>query len=81
MTDMTESRAKYFRHLSHAGRLHVIGHLEHGPIGRRCMWVLVFKNPLLRAQMLRGGESSGVAMFTFSMGRFAADGETTECAE
>eukprot|EP00854_Cymbomonas_tetramitiformis_P022862 gene22862-biopygen23645 len=81
MTDMTESRAKYFRHLSHAGRLHVIDHLEHGPIGRRFMWALVFKNPLLRAKLLRGGELSGVAMFTFSMDRFAADGETPECAE
>jgi len=81
MTDMTESMAQYFRHLSHAGRLHVISHLEHGPIGRRCMWVLVFKNPLLRARLLRGGELSGVAMFTTSMGRFAVDGETTECAE
>ncbi|KAK3281301.1 hypothetical protein CYMTET_10903 [Cymbomonas tetramitiformis] len=81
MTDMTESRAQYFRKLCHAGRLHVIGHLEHGPIGRRCMWVMVFRNPLTRARMLRGGEASGVGMFTFSMGKFAMDGVTTEDAE
>ncbi|KAK3256026.1 hypothetical protein CYMTET_34826 [Cymbomonas tetramitiformis] len=81
MTDMTESRAQYFRKLCHAGRLHVIGHLEHGPIGRRCMWVMVFRNPLTRARMLRGGESTGVGMFTFSMGKFALDGVTTEDAE
>eukprot|EP00854_Cymbomonas_tetramitiformis_P002099 gene2099-biopygen2000 len=56
MTDMTGSRARYFRKLCHARRLHVVGHLEQGPIGRRCMWVLVFKNPLLRARMLHGGE-------------------------
>ncbi|KAK3253434.1 Methyl-CpG-binding domain-containing protein 9 [Cymbomonas tetramitiformis] len=78
MTDMTESRARYFRELCHAGRLHVLGHLEHGPIGRRCMWVLVFKNPLLRARMLRTGELSGVGMFIFSVGKFAPDGITSE---
>ena len=59
----------------------MVGHLEHGPIGRRCMWVLVFRNPLLRASMLRTGEQEGVGMFTFSMGKFALDGTTTEGAE
>ncbi|KAK3258951.1 hypothetical protein CYMTET_32028 [Cymbomonas tetramitiformis] len=33
MTDMAEHRAAYFRKLARAGRLHAIGHLEHGPIG------------------------------------------------
>ncbi|KAK3275799.1 hypothetical protein CYMTET_16086 [Cymbomonas tetramitiformis] len=37
---------------------------------KKCMWMLIFKNPLLRAKMLRGGERIGVAMFTTSMGRF-----------
>ncbi|KAK3273273.1 hypothetical protein CYMTET_18479 [Cymbomonas tetramitiformis] len=73
LTDMTESRAAYFRRLSQSGRLHVIGHLEHGPIGRRCMWILVFKNPLVRARMLQGGEGEGIGMFTFSLGKFMAD--------
>ncbi|KAK3274212.1 hypothetical protein CYMTET_17589 [Cymbomonas tetramitiformis] len=81
LTDMTESRATYFRRLSQSGRLHVIGHLEHGPIGRRCMWVLVFKNPLVRARMLQGGEGEGIGMFTFSLGKFMADGDTTQYAE
>ncbi|KAK3277117.1 hypothetical protein CYMTET_14855 [Cymbomonas tetramitiformis] len=81
LTDMTESRAAYFRRLSQTGRLHVIGHLEHGPIGRRCMWVLVFKNPLIRARMLQGGEGEGIGMFTFSLGKFMADGDTTQYAE
>ncbi|KAK3236998.1 hypothetical protein CYMTET_52896 [Cymbomonas tetramitiformis] len=81
LTDMTESRAAYFRRLSQTGRLHVIGHLEHGPIGRRCMWVLVFKNPLVRARMLQGGEGEGIGMFTFSLGKFMADGDTTQYAE
>jgi len=81
LTDMTESRARYFRKLSLEGRLHVIGHLEHGPIGRRCIWVLVFKNPLVRAKMLQEGERQGVGMFTFSLGKFAAGGENTEYTE
>ncbi|KAK3249588.1 hypothetical protein CYMTET_40991 [Cymbomonas tetramitiformis] len=81
LTDMTESRAAYFRRLSQSGRLHVIGHLEHGPIGRRCMWVLVFKNPLVRAKMLQGKEGEGIGMFTFSLGKFMADGDTTQYAE
>ncbi|KAK3284418.1 hypothetical protein CYMTET_7919 [Cymbomonas tetramitiformis] len=78
LTDMTESRAACFRRLSQSGRLHVIGHLEHGPIGRRCMWVLVFKNPLVRAKMLQGGEGEGIGMFTLSLGKFMADGDTTQ---
>eukprot|EP00854_Cymbomonas_tetramitiformis_P025696 gene25696-biopygen26599 len=78
---VTESRAAYFRKLSRAGRLHVIGHLEHGPIGRRCMWVLVFRNPLVRAKMLSGGEAAGIGMFTFSLGKFASGSIYTDCAE
>ncbi|KAK3287728.1 hypothetical protein CYMTET_4780 [Cymbomonas tetramitiformis] len=80
MTDLTESRAQYFRKLCYAGRLRVIENVERGPIGRRYMWVLIFKKPLRRAKMLCGGEASGVEMFTFSMGRFAAYGTTTEGA-
>ncbi|KAK3233676.1 hypothetical protein CYMTET_56033 [Cymbomonas tetramitiformis] len=33
------------------------------------------------ARMLRGGEATVVGMFTFSMGKFALDGATTEDAE
>ncbi|KAK3240018.1 hypothetical protein CYMTET_50097 [Cymbomonas tetramitiformis] len=47
----------------------------------RCMWVLVFKNPLIRARMLQGGEGEGIGMFTFSLGKFMADGDTTQYAE
>ncbi|KAK3276334.1 hypothetical protein CYMTET_15582 [Cymbomonas tetramitiformis] len=46
-----------------------------------CMWVLVFKSPLVRARMLQGGEDDGIGMFTFSLGRFVADGDTTQYAE
>ena len=42
------------------------------------MWVLLFKNPLLRARMLRAGEQSGTGMFTFSMGKFAPDGTSED---
>ena len=46
-----------------------------------CMWVLVFKNPLVRAKMLGGGEAAGVGMFTFSLGKFAAGSIYTDYAE
>ncbi|KAK3251721.1 hypothetical protein CYMTET_38946 [Cymbomonas tetramitiformis] len=42
---------------------------------------LVFRNPLTRARMSRGGEATGVGMFTFSMGRLALNGVTTDDAE
>ena len=45
------------------------------------MWVLVFKNPLIRAKMLGDGEVAGVGMFTFSLGKFADGSIYTEYSE
>ncbi|KAK3268499.1 hypothetical protein CYMTET_23002 [Cymbomonas tetramitiformis] len=42
---------------------------------------LLCSNSLLQAKMLRGGEATGVGMFTFTMWKFAMDGVTTKDAE
>ena len=52
-----ESRLAYFQALRDAGRLQLLEHLPLGPLGRRCIWILVFANKELKAQLLRGSSS------------------------
>ncbi|KAK3279531.1 hypothetical protein CYMTET_12590 [Cymbomonas tetramitiformis] len=41
-------------------------------LGRRCMWGnMVFKNPMIRAKLLSGGEQQGARTYTVSIGKFA----------
>ncbi|KAK3259798.1 hypothetical protein CYMTET_31216 [Cymbomonas tetramitiformis] len=48
--------------------------------GRRCMWVMVFKNSMLRAKMLSKGEQQWAGMCTaISSGKFANNLYVTDC--
>jgi hypothetical protein len=51
--DATPQRIIYFRLLEAQGRLHIILHLPHGPIGRRCIWICVFRTRRDRDLLLR----------------------------
>jgi hypothetical protein len=50
--DATHQRLAYFQLLAAHGRLHVITHLPHGPTGRRCVWICVFRTATDKARLL-----------------------------
>ena len=51
--DATAQRLSYLRARERAGRLFTVLHLPRGPLGRRCMWLLVFATPGLARRLLR----------------------------
>jgi hypothetical protein len=52
LTSGVEPRYKYLRELQAQGRLHVIMGLPRGPMGRRCIWLLVFRSSAVRQRLL-----------------------------
>jgi hypothetical protein len=57
--DATRHRLQYFAEMERQGRLHLITHLPHGPLGRRCMWICVFRTTDIRMRMLRSSGDTG----------------------
>ena len=53
LTDAPPPRQAWLRSLQSAGRLAIVTGLPRGPMGRRCLWVCVFKTAQLRKRMLR----------------------------
>ena len=51
-TNMPPAREQYFRQLAIDDRLHVIGQLPNGPLGRRCLWLLIFKTSQWKQALL-----------------------------
>jgi hypothetical protein len=51
-TSAVEPRAAYLRSLQEQGRLFVVLGLPRGPIGRRCMWLVVFASSAVPRQRL-----------------------------
>ena len=52
LTSGVAPRFAYLRGLQRQGRLHVVMDLPRGPIGRRCIWLLVFSSNAQRQRLL-----------------------------
>jgi len=52
-TDATSQRLAYLRNLESQKRLRTIMHLPRGPLGRRCMWIVIFASPGLARRAMR----------------------------
>jgi hypothetical protein len=52
LTSGVAPRFAYLRHLQQQGRLHVVMDLPRGPIGRRCIWLLIFSSNAQRQRLL-----------------------------
>ena len=55
VTDRPAPRMEWFRQLQSQGRLMIIAGLPRGPMGRRCMWLCVFRSAALRQIMTKPG--------------------------
>ena len=52
-TDAPAQRLSFFRALEAQSRMHTIMHLPRGPLGRRCMWIVIFASPGLARRAWR----------------------------
>ena len=62
LTDAHPARLSWLRALHAAGRLHVVLGLPKGPLGRRCMWVVVLASPGLRKRLLPGAGPAALSL-------------------
>ena len=46
------ARMQYLQRLKQQGRLHIVYGLPRGPLGQRCAWLLVFRTPEVKRQLL-----------------------------
>jgi hypothetical protein len=53
LTNGPEARFSWLSQLRHQGRLHLILGLPRGLMGRRCLWLVVFKDAATRRRLLR----------------------------
>ena len=51
-SDAHSARSTYLQRLASSGRLHILWNLPRGPSGRRCAWMLVFKDQHTRKKMI-----------------------------
>ena len=62
LTDAHPARLRWLRCLHAAGRLHVIMGLPKGPLGRRCIWLVVLASASLRKRLLLGAGTSALSL-------------------
>jgi hypothetical protein len=53
LTDATAPRLNWLRSLKEEGRLATILGLPKGPMGRRCVWLLIFRDAFVKSRLLR----------------------------
>ena len=51
-TSAPPPRWEYLQQLQDAGRLHLVFNLPFGPLGRRCMWICIFRSRAIRDRMV-----------------------------
>ena len=62
LTDAHPARLHWLRRMHASGRLHVVMGLPKGPLGRRCVWLVVVASAALRKRLLAGAGQSALSL-------------------
>lgn len=59
LTDGPDARFRWLRRFQQQGRLHLILGLPRGPMGRRCLWLIIFASSAVKRRLLRPEFAAG----------------------